>query len=129
MELKEIKDKLESIYSEYYNGICSEEQLKSVLKSLYIKSSFSAGEWSELVLDAQWKNASDKDYFEKKIQIAQEADRGGDLFFCNCGGLLLVKEIEEYPETFNATEKLDFYRKCNAVCSKCGEEFKDLMFD
>lgn len=129
MEKQEIRATLESLYNEYYDGLYSEEQLKAELKTLYLGISISADEWSELILDAQWKNASEKDYLDKKIQIAQESNRGGDVFFCKCGGLLLVKEIEQYPNNLNGEDKLDFERSCIATCSDCGEKYKDLMFD
>ncbi|WP_257786618.1 hypothetical protein [Paenibacillus crassostreae] len=44
MERQEIKDTLESLYNDYYDGLYSEEQLKAELKTLYLGSTISADE-------------------------------------------------------------------------------------
>ncbi|MNI21156.1 hypothetical protein D3C85_1627360 [compost metagenome] len=51
------------------------------------------------------------------------------MYFCKCGGVLLVKEVEKYPANLNGEEKINNERKCDAVCPDCGEETKGLKFD
>mgnify|MGYP001274114372 CR=1 FL=1 len=75
MVKSEIKKNLEAIYIDFYDGLYNESQLKHMLLKLYKKSNVSSSEWSEMVLDAQWKNATEKDYAEKRNQIKNSLKR------------------------------------------------------
>lgn len=66
MEIEEIRTNLESLYLDYYDGLYSDKQLKIMLLNLYKKCNVSSSQWSELILDAQWKYATEQDYQEKK---------------------------------------------------------------
>ncbi|MEK4343176.1 hypothetical protein [Brevibacillus sp. FSL L8-0710] len=131
MNKEELIKNLESLYVDYYDGLYNDEQLKLMLKKLYLKVNIDASEWSELILDAQWKYATEEDYKQKRQQIAFESqnERGGVMFFCKCGGFLLVKDVEEYPSNLDGSEKLYYERKCSATCSVCGHEYENLAFD
>lgn len=51
------------------------------------------------------------------------------MFNCSCGSILLVKSVEPYPEGLNGQEKLDYERKCIAICPDCGKEYKESKYD
>ncbi|MFB6367181.1 hypothetical protein ACFCP7_24660 [Paenibacillus elgii] len=73
MTNKEIVSNLEAIYLDYYDGLYDEHQLKVMVKKLMLQNAhIPIEEWSELILDAQWKNASERDYAAKRFQIAFE---------------------------------------------------------
>lgn len=74
MKIEEIKMNLESIFIDYYDGIYNEQQLKLMLKKLYIKANVDISEWSEMILDAQWKHATDEDYENKRRELEEEED-------------------------------------------------------
>lgn len=73
MEIDQIKKNLEAIYLDYYDGLYSDHQLKTMLLNLYKQSNVTSSQWSELILDAQWKYATDQDYENKIIQLEQES--------------------------------------------------------
>jgi hypothetical protein len=72
MDRSEMQVNLEALYVDYYDGLHSEYQLKLLLKKLYLESNIPISEWSEMVLDAQWKDGTDLDYQTKKLQISLE---------------------------------------------------------
>ncbi len=41
MNIQEVKNNLESIYSDYYDGLYSEHELKHMLNKLYMKANIS----------------------------------------------------------------------------------------
>jgi hypothetical protein len=51
------------------------------------------------------------------------------MFFCKCGGVLLVKDIEHYPSGLKNEEKLSYDRTCNAKCAECGKEYENMKYD
>lgn len=51
------------------------------------------------------------------------------MFICSCGGVLLVKSIEEYPENLPSIEKLNFKRKCTVQCGNCGKVIDKQEYD
>jgi hypothetical protein len=74
MSKEEIMESLESIYQDYYDGLFTEEQLKSMLLRVQQKSNITdIQEWSEMLLDAQWKHASFADYEKKKKLLIEES--------------------------------------------------------
>lgn len=73
MNINQIKKNLEAIYLDYYDGLYTDNQLKTMLLNLYKQSNVTSPQWSELILDAQWKYATDKDYENKIKQLEQES--------------------------------------------------------
>jgi homospermidine synthase len=43
-----------------------------MLKKLYLDSNIPINEWSEMLLDAQWKNATEVDYEINRQQLVEE---------------------------------------------------------
>lgn len=134
MDKKQIALHLESIYLDYYDGLYTEYQLKMILKKLYKEVNIDINTWSEMILDAQWKYASEKDYDEKRMQLQIEAinEKSGvdeNMFYCSCGGLLVVKDIEKYSADLKPKDQLEFERKCEVECMDCGKIFKGLKYD
>lgn len=78
MELEEIKQNLELLYLDYFDGLYSEHQLKIMLIKLYKQSNITDTKWSELILDAQWKYATDEDYKIKIKQLAEQNKEDGN---------------------------------------------------
>ena len=72
MKLDEITKNLESIYHDYYDGLYTDGQLKIMLKKLHVQSNVNISEWSELILDAQWKYATNEDYQHKRNELDSE---------------------------------------------------------
>lgn len=72
MHIEDVKRDLETIYIDYYDGLYNEFQLKQILLELYKKTNLSNAHWSEMILDAQWKYASEFDYEEKIKQLTDE---------------------------------------------------------
>lgn len=72
MNIEEIKKNLENLYLDYYDGLYSEKQLKIVLLNLYKQLDITDLHWAELILDAQWKHATDQDYEDKINQLKEE---------------------------------------------------------
>ena len=72
MDIEEIKRNLEAIYLDYYDGVYTDRQLKTMLLNLYKKCNVSSSQWSELILDAQWRYATEQDYENKIKQLEQE---------------------------------------------------------
>ncbi len=72
MQIEEIRDNLEAIYLDYFDGLYTDQQLKMMLLNLYKKCDIDITEWSELILDAQWKHATDQDYKDKIKQLKED---------------------------------------------------------
>ena len=73
MNIDEISRNLDSLFVDYYDGLYDDRQLKHMLKKILIQNpDISSMKWSELVLDAQWKYADEKDYAQKRFQLAFE---------------------------------------------------------
>lgn len=51
------------------------------------------------------------------------------MFTCSCGGVLLVEEIEKYPDNLDSKSKLDYERKCTGKCPDCGTVYDQLKYD
>lgn len=51
------------------------------------------------------------------------------MFLCDCGGVLLVKSVEEYPARVNSTEKLEYERKCTVECVDCRSVKENQRYD
>jgi hypothetical protein len=61
------KDKLYpiliSIYTDYFDGLYTEQQLKFMLNKLHkAYSEIPSNEFAQLCFDEQWENATEKDY-------------------------------------------------------------------
>lgn len=74
VDKKQIESALEAIYLDYYDGLYTEQKLKYVLKALYIKANIDINEWSEMILDAQWKYATEDDYEKKRKELEENAE-------------------------------------------------------
>ncbi|MCK6255462.1 hypothetical protein LCY76_02330 [Fictibacillus sp. KIGAM418] len=72
MHIHEIIACLEAIYLDYYDGLYNEHQMKFMLKKLYLDSNIPINEWSEILLDAQWKYGTEEDYELKRQQLMEE---------------------------------------------------------
>jgi hypothetical protein len=48
---------------------------------------------------------------------------------CECGGLLIVIGIENYPEEISGEEKLSYNRVCDVQCSICEKIYYSKPFD
>lgn len=51
------------------------------------------------------------------------------MFQCICGGVLIVKHVEEYPTGLSAKEKIDYIRTCTTECPDCNKVFDGQKFD
>lgn len=51
------------------------------------------------------------------------------MFKCLCGGVMLVKEVERYPEGLTSKEKLEYERKCTVECPDCKTVMHDQKYD
>lgn len=71
MNKKEIMKHLETIYIDYFDGLYNESQLKFMLLNLYKKVDINISEWSEMLLEVQWKHATEEDYEKKRQQLAE----------------------------------------------------------
>ncbi|MCK8487007.1 hypothetical protein M0651_07485 [Paenibacillus sp. MBLB2552] len=69
MKKSEVQTHLEALYIDYYDGLYTDQQLKQMLTKLYKSVDLTSQEWSEMILDAQWKYASDRDYELKRLQL------------------------------------------------------------
>lgn len=64
---------LVNIYIDYFDGLCTKEQLKFMLRKLHkTYPQISSNEFTQLCLDAQWENATEEDY-EKTRKINEES--------------------------------------------------------
>jgi hypothetical protein len=64
---------LVNIYTDYFDGLYTEQQLKYMLSKLHATyPEISINEFAQLCLDAQWENATDKDY-EETSKINKES--------------------------------------------------------
>lgn len=69
LKKSEVQTHLEALYIDYYDGLYTDQQLKQMLTKLYKSVDLTSQEWSEMILDAQWKYASDRDYELKRLQL------------------------------------------------------------
>ncbi|SEM35728.1 hypothetical protein SAMN05192533_102306 [Mesobacillus persicus] len=46
---------------------------------------------------------------------------------CECGGVLDVIRVEEYPE--NIKDKISYKRLCDVECLKCGKQILSQPYD
>lgn len=74
MNKEQIRVNLEALYLDYYDGLYTEQQLKYMLLKLYKVANIDSNEWSEMILDAQWKYATEEDYELKRKQLEQNDD-------------------------------------------------------
>ncbi len=51
------------------------------------------------------------------------------MFLCTCGGVFIVKNIEEYSPVLSSSEKLDYKRLCTVECPECGKIEKNKEYD
>lgn len=66
---------LVNIYTDYFDGLYSEHQLKFMLRKLHKEyPQLSSNEFAQLCLDAQWENATEKDYEETRKRNAESTD-------------------------------------------------------
>lgn len=72
MEKEEVNKNLDSIFLDYYEGLYNERQIKLMLLKLYNEVDIEISKWSEMILDAQWKYASEEDYIKKRLQLIEE---------------------------------------------------------
>jgi hypothetical protein len=72
MDFNTIKKNLEAIYLDYYDNLYTEHQLKFMLIQLYKQSNLTDSQWSELILEAQWKHATEEDYENKSRQLNEK---------------------------------------------------------
>jgi hypothetical protein len=80
MTKEKIYPVLVNIYTDYFDGLYSEQQLKFMLKKLHNEyPQLSSNEFAQLCLDAQWENATEKDYEEtRKInKVRSERENSG----------------------------------------------------
>jgi len=49
--------------------------------------------------------------------------------FCNCGGILMVKRVEEPPENLDKREKPFYNRVCDVECIDCGKVYYSQPYD
>lgn len=66
LELTEIQKRLEKIYLDYFDGLYTDHQLKFMLSQLFKQCEVPEGQWSNIILDAQWKYGTEEDYEIKK---------------------------------------------------------------
>lgn len=74
MTTEEVRKNLEAIYIDYFDGLYNEFQLKQMLLKLYKKTNFSSDVWSDMILTAQWKNATEEDFERKRQEIKDNAE-------------------------------------------------------
>lgn len=69
MNTGEVYKSLVFIYTDYFDGLYSKEQLKFMLRKLHTDNpQISSNEFAQFCLEAQWENASEKDYeYTRKI--------------------------------------------------------------
>ncbi|MEH7131409.1 hypothetical protein V7103_24875 [Neobacillus drentensis] len=72
MDLTKIRKSLEAIYLDYYDNLYTEYQLKFMLLQLFKQYDLTDSQWSELILEAQWKHATEEDYENKRRQLVEE---------------------------------------------------------
>lgn len=51
------------------------------------------------------------------------------MFKCLCGGVMLVKEVEGYPDGLTPKEKLEYERMCTVECTDCKTVMRDQKYD
>ncbi len=51
------------------------------------------------------------------------------MFKCSCGGVMIVKEIEQYPDGLSGTEKLEYERTCTVECHECKKILTGQKYD
>ncbi|WP_017754068.1 hypothetical protein [Calidifontibacillus oryziterrae] len=75
MDRETIMKKLEAIYTDYFDGLYCTNQLKFMLNMLHKKTDIGIQEWAEMLLDAQWKNATEEDYESKRKELLKVNDK------------------------------------------------------
>lgn len=53
----------------------------------------------------------------------------GPTLLCSCGGILVVKNVEEIPENLSKKEKLLYNRLCDVECLVCGKVLYSQPYD
>ncbi|MYL57557.1 hypothetical protein GLW20_08560 [Virgibacillus halodenitrificans] len=48
---------------------------------------------------------------------------------CECGGMLLVISVEDYPEQLSNKERLTYNRLCDVECQTCGTIYYSQPYD
>jgi hypothetical protein len=61
------------------------------------------------------------------MKIIQIKIMGVYLMKCECGGILLVKRVEPYPEGLK--DKMGYQRVCDVECVNCGREYFSQPYD
>ncbi|MCB8815733.1 hypothetical protein [Desulfosporosinus shakirovi] len=51
------------------------------------------------------------------------------MFLCSCGGVMLVYEIEKYPDGLSSADELEYERKCTVECPNCKMILSDQKYD
>lgn len=51
------------------------------------------------------------------------------MFICECGGIMMVKNIEQYPDRLTQQEKLEYERKCIVECVTCKKVQENQKYD
>ena len=51
------------------------------------------------------------------------------MFLCECGGVLLVKSVTDYPDGLSSREKLEQMRTCTVECADCKKVLKNQKYD
>ncbi|MED4462726.1 hypothetical protein [Metabacillus fastidiosus] len=69
----QVRKNLEAIYTDYFDGLYNEFQLKQMLLKLYKQTNLPSTIWSDMILAAQWKNATEEDFERKRQQIKGNA--------------------------------------------------------
>lgn len=72
MRTEDVQKSLETIYLDYYDSLYYDRHLKLLLKNLYLQVDIPIEEWSDLLLEAQWKYATEDDFETKRKQIFDE---------------------------------------------------------
>lgn len=73
MNIEEAALNLESIYVDFHNGLYTEAQLRHMLLKLRSElPDIDSMTWSEMVLDAQWKHATEADYELNKNRLPDD---------------------------------------------------------
>lgn len=48
---------------------------------------------------------------------------------CDCGGILFVIAIEEFPDELTSEEELSYNRVCDVECNKCHKVYYSRSYD
>ncbi|WP_075983114.1 hypothetical protein [Bacillus massilinigeriensis] len=73
MNTGEVYKSLVFVYTDFYDGLYTKDQLKFMLRRLHKNNPhISSDEFAQLCLEAQWENASEEDY-ENTRKINEES--------------------------------------------------------